>query len=551
MPVATITDYLTGMWAFVENAHLPVLAQIAMVMVSSFISEDITILTTLLLTSGGVMSPYVFWLGNSLGLVAGDMLLYGAGWAIARHRPRFLGFNLPKLQAQASRYPVHSFILILLARFFPGTRLPAYVSAGLSRYSPLLFCIATLVSVFAWVALVFFAGAEVVALIVRYQARWWMVLAAAGLLYLLLRKLGRLLLIWMDPWQRRAWLAGWRRYLYYEFWPAKWFYLPIGFYYAWLALRHGHPLLPSAANPGIHTGGLVGESKAQVLDLIPPAHPALLPYAQLGEGTDRLAQVQDFMARHALTFPLILKPDHGQRGGSVTLVRDGAALETCLQDSGYPLLAQEYCPWPHELGVFYVRHPQTGAGQVFSVTEKLFPAVTGDGRTQLGDLILQDRRARLIAATYFRRFAGRLEEVLPPGQSLKLVESGNHCQGSIFRDGEALVTPGLQQAIDDLVRQMPGFYVGRIDLRYENPAALARGEFRVIEINGAGAEATHIYDESLTLWQAWRVLCQQWQLMFAIGAVNRQQGQRPISVWNFLNALFKYMWMARHYRIAS
>ena len=81
-----------------------------------------------------------------------------------------------------------------------------------------------------------------------------------------------------------------------------------------------------------------------------------------------------------------------------------------------------------------------------------------------------------------------------PGEDLKLVETGNHAQGCIFRDGAHLWTLELEEAIDRHLA-IPGFYIGRYDIRYANEEELRRGEnFQIVELNGAASEATNIYD---------------------------------------------------------
>ena len=52
--------------------------------------------------------------------------------------------------------------------------------------------------------------------------------------------------------------------------------------------------------------------------------------------------------------------------------------------------------------------------------------------------------------------------------------------------------------------------------------------FRVIELNGVSAEATHIYDPAISVLDAYRVLFRQWRLAFEIGAMNRDHGVRPM-----------------------
>jgi hypothetical protein len=86
----------------------------------------------------------------------------------------------------------------------------------------------------------------------------------------------------------------------------------------------------------------------------------------------------------------------------------------------------------------------------------------------------------------------------------------------------------LTTRIDALAQSMPEFHFGRIDVRFESSQALARGEgFRVIEINGAGSEATHVWDPSTRLLDAWRAQFFHYDAAFRIGAANRARGFRP------------------------
>ncbi|HPF79210.1 MAG TPA: hypothetical protein PLF01_07970, partial [Alphaproteobacteria bacterium] len=55
---------------------------------------------------------------------------------------------------------------------------------------------------------------------------------------------------------------------YFEFWPGWKFYTPLAFYMAWLSVRYGGITLPSVVNPLFDNGGVVGESKVGILDLI-------------------------------------------------------------------------------------------------------------------------------------------------------------------------------------------------------------------------------------------------------------------------------------------
>ncbi len=118
--------------------------------------------------------------------------------------------------------------------------------------------------------------------------------------------------------------------------------------------------------------------------------------------------------------------------------------------------------------------------------------------------------------------------MLRAGESLKLVEAGNHAQGCIFRDGAHLWSEELERRVDEISQRLDGFFIGRYDIRYSSDDDLRAGKnFQIIELNGAASEATNIYDARNSLWSAYRTLFRQWELVFAIGAANRARGCAP------------------------
>jgi hypothetical protein len=239
----------------------------------------------------------------------------------------------------------------------------------------------------------------------------------------------------------------------------------------------------------------------------------------------RVQFVSELLRDGHLEFPFILKPDVGQRGVGVKLVRDWSQAESYLRSTSAPLVAQRYAPGPHEIGVFYYRFPHQSRGRIFAITEKIFPVITGDGVRTVEQLIRADNRARLIAGTYLIRLGDRRDEVLAVGVTLKLVEAGNHAQGCIFQDGMHLWSEELECRINQISQKLNGFFIGRYDIRYSDAAELRSGRhFQIIELNGAASEATSVYDARNSLWNAYGTLFRQWELVFAIGAENRRRG---------------------------
>jgi hypothetical protein len=203
-----------------------------------------------------------------------------------------------------------------------------------------------------------------------------------------------------------------------------------------------------------------------------------------------------------------------------------------------PVLLQEYVGGL-EFGVFYYRFPGQERGRILSITQKLFPALTGDGVRTTEELILADSRAVCLAKAYLQSVRRLASDVPAKEETVPLVEIGSHCRGSIFLDGLHLLTEDLTGAVDRISRRLPGFYFGRFDVRAKSEEALRRGEFKVLELNGVTSEATHIYDPAVSLWAAYAALFQQWRIAFEIGAGNRACGVKPASLGELLGLIWE------------
>jgi len=243
---------------------------------------------------------------------------------------------------------------------------------------------------------------------------------------------------------------------------------------------------------------------------------------------ERLEAIRIISTREGIGFPLVLKPNVAQRGAGFRKIRSLYDAEEYLSRVSAPLVLQKYVAGPREAGIFYYRLPDEMNGHIFGITRKTFPVVTGDGKHTLKEHIERDPRARLLSETYLARLGAKAGCVLAAGEQFRLVEAGNHCQGCIFTDGWDLYSEALRATIDTISRKVPGFFIGRYDVRYERDEDLRAGKgFTILELNGAASEATNIYDERNTLWSAYRTLYRQWELVYRIGARNRDRGHHP------------------------
>ena len=526
---------------------------------ATFILEDVAAIGAGLLLAAGAISWPVAFASCWLGIWMGDAGLY----ALARfggrkwfERSSFQKYSTPVARSE-KWFAQRGTLILIFSRCVPGARLPTYLAAGFLRLPLPRFLSVTGTAAFVWTLFILWLAQNVGTPLLHWLGAYKQgsfILLGAGMVLILLLQMLRRAITHFEPRKFSARLARWR---HWEFWPAWLFYPPVILNYFWLALKYRGLGLPAASNPGIFSGGIVGESKIVTLKNLMATSPEFTAAAALVEGSTveermiSLAAAVTLFARSAdhplgkdLTSPLaervlgapfILKPDVGQRGAGVKLIRNGAQAENYLRQCAAPLVVQRYAPGPFEAGIFYYRFPDEPRGNIFGIVEKIFPVVTGDGRRTIGELIESDPRARLIANTYAKRLAARWAEILPAGETLKLVEAGNHAQGCIFRDGAHFITPELTARMDDISQKLDGFFIGRYDLRFANEDDFRAGKnFQIIELNGAAAEAGNLYDAKYSLWSAYRTLFQQWDLVFAIGAANRRRGVPPtslIAVW--------------------
>lgn len=207
----------------------------------------------------------------------------------------------------------------------------------------------------------------------------------------------------------------------------------------------------------------------------PGAGEALLAYALVPPGTvaQRMHVVRTWMQAQRMTFPIVLKPDAGQRGMGVLIARDLEQATRYFQEITVPVIAQEFAPG-REFGVFYIRRADEARVRTPSITDKRPQTVTGDGIHTLGQLILLDDRAVCLAARFEQAHAERLYDVVPSGEVVTLVDIGTHRLGAEFKDGAWAWTPELEAAIDRISRAYEGFHFGRYDLRTPDLACFSR-----------------------------------------------------------------------------
>ncbi len=514
---------------------------------ATFASEDLACIGAGLLVANGTLGFVAATAGAFLGIFVGDIGLFFIGrWVgkpALRRKPLSWIISEEKVEDASVWLKQRGPVVVLLSRVIPGTRLPTYVGAGALGMKLRVFAGYFLIAALLWtpflVGISMFLGEAAFDLFETFERyALWALLGLILALWLLLK----LVVPLFSHAGRRRLIGRWKRLRHWEFWPPWLFYPPVLIYLAYLMLRHRSLTLFTAVNPGIEYGGFVGESKAAILQSLNGAGDFLAQFAIIPPKeteAERVEAVHQFMSQHQLDYPVVLKPDIGERGAGVVVARSVEDVRTYFEHETGVVIVQAYAPG-HEFGVFYIRHPDEDKGHIFSVTEKRMPVLTGDGVHTLERLILDDPRAVCMADWYLHVQAGRRYEVLPEGETVQLVELGTHARGAIFLDGGHLVTPALTDAIDRISQTVDGFFFGRYDIRTPSVDDFQQGQnFKIVELNGVASEATHIYDPKNSVWEAYRVLRSQWRYAFEIAAANVQQGATPTPIGVLLRRILE------------
>ncbi|MCA9740782.1 alpha/beta fold hydrolase [candidate division KSB1 bacterium] len=516
-----------------------------LLIIATFVSEDLTCIGAGLMIAKGTIGFFSGTLACFIGIFVGDLGLYWAGKFLGRPSTRKAPMRWfvkeSDLQKSTRWFAAKGPTIILASRFLPGSRLPTYFAAGMLQMKLARFVFYFLVASAIWtpilVGLASVLGSELYGLFALYQQYALLAIAVTILSILVIMKLIVPLFTYKG---RRLLLSAWRRKARWEFWSPWFFYIPIVGYVLFLAVRFRSLSLFTLANPGMPEGGFIGESKHDILTSLSDSPQFVARHSLLDADlpmAEKRTLVRQFMEMHNLDFPIVLKPDVGQRGSGVMIVRSQMQLDQVLAQARHNLIVQEYVAG-EEFGVFYVRKPDQAFGVIFSITEKRFPAVVGDGERNTEELILADDRAVCMAPLYLKRHEASLYDVPAAGERIQLVELGTHSRGALFLDGMHIHTDALSKRIDALSQQFDGFFFGRFDIRTTSVADFQRGEnFKIVELNGVTSEATHIYDPKNSVWSAYRTLMQQWRLAFEIGAANRARGMQPTSVSRLIKLL--------------
>lgn len=325
----------------------------------------------------------------------------------------------------------------------------------------------------------------------------------------------------------------------WEFWPVWLAYLPVIPVIAFYAIKTRAFFFFSNVNPLFKTGALLGASKYKILNQIPDVYKPITILVKNKESN--IDNILKLMEQAQLSFPIIAKPDIGERGMLVSLIHSKEALSDYIKANAIDILIQEFIQLPNECGIFYIRKPSDIKGKVVSIGLKEFLNVVGNGKDTIHQLISNNPRYIFQAERLNALHADIMSDVPGLGETINLEPIGNHSRGTGFLNGNHLISEALDMLFDDINSQMTEVHYGRFDVKYDTWEKLLQGkDIKILEMNGVASEPIHIYDDKVKIKDKYKSFYSLWKSIYEISLIQKARGIHPINVKCALKEVFLY-----------
>ena len=336
------------------------------------------------------------------------------------------------------------------------------------------------------------------------------------------------------------WKSFWEKLGNWELWPFKLRYFLISPVWLWYCLRSGSMWFFSSSNPTLTFGGMEGEDKREMYELLPPEFYPKTIYISPSLAFDAVLHQ---LREKKFTYPFIVKPDVGMKGLLFRKIDTEQELKIYHHKNVVDYLIQDLVDYPLEVSVFYYRYPNQERGRITGFIQKELMDVYGNGRSTLWELIMDHPKARHRPDEMRIKHEPHLQQVLPAGERYILTYAANLNRGAKFTNLAHLIDDDLLRIFDSISHRA-SFYYGRYDIKCASIEDLKKGiNFSILEFNGSGAEPNHVYNSGFTLFDAYRVFLHHWKVLFHISRYNHRNGipYWPfIKGWKFLRAAKKH-----------
>lgn len=330
----------------------------------------------------------------------------------------------------------------------------------------------------------------------------------------------------------------------WEAWPFKLIYAPLIPVWIYYTFRSRAIWFFTSSNPKLTFGGMDGEPKKEMYDLLPPD---FYPTTFNAYPKQDFADVLSMLDKKKITFPLIVKPEIGGQGILFRKIEDAGELELYHSKVPVEYIVQQMVSYTMEVSVFYIRYPDEQKGKITGFLHKIPMHVTGNGEETLGMLISRHPKANRHLSGLRIRHDQQWNDILANGERYMLSYAANHNRGAQFIDLRSEIDERLVAIFDKISLSIDDFFYGRYDIMCNSIEDLKEGKnFSILEYNGCGAEPNHFYDTGYSLTSAYREILMHWKCLFEISEHNRMNGVKP---WSYRKGRRFMAKTNRHFRI--
>lgn len=295
--------------------------------------------------------------------------------------------------------------------------------------------------------------------------------------------------------------------------------IPVFFCYLYYCIRSGSISFFKTANPAVSMGGAFGVSKFDMLKDVPEAFMPKMFLMHEGESIDALIHK---ISVDRMQYPVILKPDIGERGFMVQKIDSESQLCALVTSLPCDMIVQEFIDLPCEYTLSFNSMPgNPDSFTITSICQKSFLHVKGDGKHTARELMNRVPRYFLQIDRFEKQKATWLDQIIPLNESIYPEPIGNHNRGTIFLDARHLITDTLIKNYKALCLSLNGIYIGRFDLKASTESDFINTRVKIMELNGVLGEPVHMYDPGYTWYRAYRDIFTQWKTIFTISRINK------------------------------
>ncbi|MCT6838001.1 MULTISPECIES: DedA family protein [Bombella] len=142
------------------------------IILGTFILEDVATVLAATAAKNGNISSIAALLSLYVGVVVGDVGLYGLGlagshWQFLR---RFL--TLPSEEQARKWFSRNIIAVVAIARFVPGVRLPLYTACGFFRAPFCAFALTAIAATLVWTSLLFLLSLHISGWLLAHKTGW-------------------------------------------------------------------------------------------------------------------------------------------------------------------------------------------------------------------------------------------------------------------------------------------------------------------------------------------------------------------------------------------